>query len=82
MEPIVISEYIEISEQLDVVRDTANFLPDMTTKDGYEADKAHISNIRREAKECLMAFGIDEFSAKTIVLALHNGHIAHCKIIY
>lgn len=47
-----------------------------------EADKAHISKIRREAKECLMAFGIDEFSARTIVLALHNGHIAHCKIIY
>ncbi len=47
-----------------------------------EADKAHVSNVRRKAKECLMAYGIDEDMAKTIVIAIHKGGIANVKISY
>lgn len=47
-----------------------------------EANKRHIGNIRKQAKESLMALGIDEDKAKEIVLAIHNGEIKNVSIAY
>jgi hypothetical protein len=47
-----------------------------------EADKAHVSEVRRKAKDCLMAYGMGEDMAKTIVIAIHKGGIASVTINY
>jgi hypothetical protein len=47
-----------------------------------EADKAHVSDVRRKAKYCLMAYGMSEDMAKTIVIAIHKGGIANVMINY
>jgi hypothetical protein len=38
--------------------------------------------VRRKAKDCLMAYGISEDMAKTIVIAIHKGGIANVTINY
>lgn len=47
-----------------------------------EANKKHIGAIRKAAKESLMALGMDEEQAKSVVMAIHNGKIANVKIHY
>ena len=48
-----------------------------------EADRAHVSQIRREAKEALMKIeGIDEPLAVLLVLAIHGNTIPHVTIKY
>lgn len=47
-----------------------------------EANKRHVGNIRRQAKESLVCLGIDEDMAKRIVLAIHAGRIANVSIEY
>lgn len=47
-----------------------------------EENKRHIGKIRKEAKESLMAFGLDEDQAKQIVLAIHNKQIKNVSINY
>ncbi|QGF20981.1 fibrinogen binding protein [Vibrio phage Seahorse] len=47
-----------------------------------EADKRHIGAIRKAAKESLMTLGLDEQTAREIVLAIHNGQVANVKINY
>ncbi len=47
-----------------------------------EANKKHIGKVRGAAKECLMAKGLDEETAKMVVLAIHNGEIANVSIKY
>jgi len=47
-----------------------------------EADKKHIGATRKAAKEALMALGIDEAMAKTIVKAIHNKAIPNVQINY
>ncbi len=47
-----------------------------------EADKKNVGKIRKEAKQSLMAAGLDEESAKKIVLAIVHGDIKHVSITY
>ena len=47
-----------------------------------EANKKHIGAIRGAAKECFMAKGLDEATAKKLVLAIHNNEIANVSISY
>ncbi len=47
-----------------------------------EANKRHIGAIRKAAKESLMTLGLDEQTAREIVLAIHNGQVANVKINY
>lgn len=47
-----------------------------------EANKPHIGAIRKAARESLMALGLDEQTAREIVLAIHNGQVANVKINY
>lgn len=48
-----------------------------------EANKRHIGNVRKQAKEGLMlSCGLSEDAAKNVVLAIHNGDIRHIKIEY
>lgn len=47
-----------------------------------EENKRHIGKIRKEAKESLMALGLDEEQAKQIVLAIHNKQIKNVSINY
>ena len=47
-----------------------------------EANKKNIGAIRKAAKESIMALGIDEETAKKLVLAIHNNEIANVSIMY
>jgi hypothetical protein len=47
-----------------------------------EANQKHIGNIRGEAKDDLIALGVDEKTAKQIVLAISNGKIKNVSIKY
>ena len=47
-----------------------------------EANKKHVGKIRGEAKVSIMALGIDEVTAKKVVLAIAKGEIANVSISY
>ncbi len=47
-----------------------------------EANKKHVGKIRGEAKECLIALGVDEKMAKKIILAIHTKNIDNISISY
>ena len=47
-----------------------------------EADNKHIGEIRKAAKESIMALGVDEEKAKEIVMAIHGKKIANVQINY
>jgi len=47
-----------------------------------EANRRNVGKIRKEAKESLMAIGLTEDQAKTVVLAIHNEKIANVIINY
>lgn len=47
-----------------------------------EANKRHVGGIRKQAKESLMAIGLDEEAAKRVVMAINNGNIANVTISY
>ena len=47
-----------------------------------EANKRHVGGVRRKAKEALMTLGVDEKTAKSIVMAIHDGKIPHVSIKY
>lgn len=47
-----------------------------------ESNKRHVGKIRGEAKDSLMALGLDEEIAKKVVLAIHAGEIANVAINY
>ena len=55
---------------------------EQAAKEKREADIAYIGGIRKEAKEAIMALGIDEEKAKEIVLAIHNNQIPNVNINY
>ena len=47
-----------------------------------EANRAHVGKIRKEAKESLMDIGLDEETAKNVVLAISNKKIKNVDIKY
>lgn len=47
-----------------------------------EANVKHVSMIRTQAKESIMALGFTEDDAKKLVLAINNGLVANCVINY
>jgi colicin import membrane protein len=47
-----------------------------------EANKKHVGSIRKAAKESIMALGVDESTAKKIVLAISSGQIQNVTISY
>ena len=47
-----------------------------------EANKRIIGKVRREAKEALMALGLNEGQAKCVVLAINGKEIPHISIKY
>lgn len=47
-----------------------------------EANRKHIGAIRKAAKESLMAIGLNEEQAKSVVMAIHDKKIANVQINY
>jgi peptidoglycan DL-endopeptidase RipA len=47
-----------------------------------EANRKHVGAVRKEAKESLMLLGVDEDTAKKIVLAINSGAVSHVSISY
>tara|TARA_R110000851_G_scaffold154024_1_gene296128 strand:+ start:640 stop:1662 length:1023 start_codon:yes stop_codon:yes gene_type:complete len=47
-----------------------------------ESNKRHVGVIRKAAKESLMAAGLDEATAKIVVMAINDGLIANISISY
>lgn len=66
----------EIQRQKDLAEEEAARIAKL------EADKRHVGAIRKAAKESIMALGVDEKTAKSIVLAIHNKNIANVHISY
>ncbi len=47
-----------------------------------EANRAYVGKVRKEAKESLIALGLDEAMAKKVVLAINSGDVNHISIKY
>lgn len=47
-----------------------------------ESNRNHVSKIRKQTKESLMLIGLDEDTAKRVVLAINSGKIKNVKITY
>lgn len=47
-----------------------------------EANNRHVGNIRRQTKDDLMKLGLDEATAKKVVLAIHNKEVRNVGISY
>lgn len=50
--------------------------------DRRKANKRHVGGVRRAAKEAIMRYGVDETTAKAIVIAIAKGDIPSVSIAY
>lgn len=75
-------EAAERARQVEVQRQKDEQERQRKEQEAREANKRHIGGIRKAAKESLMALGIEEEQAKSVVMAIHNGQVANVKINY
>lgn len=75
-------EAAELARQAEVQRQKDEQERQRKEQEAREANKRHIGGIRKAAKESLMALGIEEEQAKSVVMAIHNGQVANVKINY
>lgn len=66
----------------EIARQEAEALRIKQEEEAREANKKHVGNIRKKAKEALMHVGADEEIAKKIVLAINAGEIPNVSIKY
>lgn len=66
----------------ELARQKAELEAEIAETEKREANKRHVGNIRKEAKEALMKVGISEDLAKKAVLAIHSGEVPHVSINY
>ncbi|MGU3628118.1 hypothetical protein [Comamonas sp. C24C] len=66
----------KIKDELDA------FVPDVKTKKGREADKAHRQRINRAALDALVAGGLSEADAKTVITLIAKKAIPAVSITY
>lgn len=79
---ILTEQAAEQARLAEIARQEAEAKREAEEQAAREANKKHIGKIRGEAKQALMAQGLTEQQAKTIVLAIHAGQIPHVKINY
>ena len=72
----------EAARKAEVARQEKEIEDQRIKQEKLENNKRHVSKIRKEAKESIMAIGFDEADAKKIVLAVNNGSIANITINY
>lgn len=72
----------ERARQQEIERQEAELKRQQEEIAAREANRAHTVNIQRQAKESLMALGIDEDKAKQIVLAICKCRISNVTINY
>jgi hypothetical protein len=72
----------EISRLAEVKRQEDERLAQIQAKEKREANNRHVSSIRRTAKERIVGLGVDEETAKKIVLAIDQGAIPNVHIDY
>lgn len=75
-------EAVERARQAEIQRQHEEQERQRKEQEQREANKRHIGAIRKAAKESLMTLGLDEQTAREIVLAIHNGQVANVKINY
>jgi len=73
---------IEAAKQAEIKRQKDELDRQAAEQAKREANTKHIGSVRKAAKESIMALGIDEDTAKSIVMAIHKGEIANVKINY
>lgn len=66
----------------ELARQKAELEAEIAETEKREANKRHVGNIRKEAKEALMKIGISEDLAKKAVLAINSDEIPHVSISY
>lgn len=72
----------EAARKKEIERQAAEIKQEQEELAKREANKKHIGNIRGEAKDDLIAIGVDTELAKVIVLAISNGEIKNVTINY
>jgi colicin import membrane protein len=72
----------EAAAQAEIARQQAEAQRIADEQAEREANKKHIGAIRKAAKDSLMALGIDEETARKVVIAIHDGEVANIKIVY
>ena len=72
----------EAAKQSEIKRQEQEKAREQDETDKREANKRHVGLIRKAAKEAMIAGGIDEATAKKIILAISNGAIPHITINY
>ena len=73
---------IEQAKQGEIARQQAEQQRIVSEEAERLADREHISRTRRECKESIMALGIAESAAKTLVIAMTKGHVKHVRMLY
>jgi len=74
---------IEAARQSEIRRQQEEAARVKQEQEQREANKRHVGNIRKQAKEALMAnANLTEQQAKDVVLAISKGLIANCQINY
>lgn len=63
---------IETAKQTEIQRQADEKEAQRIAQEKLEANKAHVGKIRKQAKEFIMSFGIDEDSAKKLVLSISH----------
>lgn len=74
---------IEAAKQAEILRQQEEAARIKQEQEQREANKRHVGNIRKQAKESLMASaGLNEEQARAVVMAISKGLIANCQINY
>ena len=72
----------EEAKQAEVKRQEDLAIAEQKAEEARLANKRHIGQIRKEAKEDLMSLGFSEADAKKVVLAISNGAVRNATINY
>lgn len=72
----------ENARAAEVERSNAELARVQAEAEAREANAKHVSSIRKQAKDSIMLLGVDEATAKKIVLAINAGKIKNVSIKY
>jgi hypothetical protein len=72
----------ENARAAEVERSNAELAKVQAEAEAREANTKHVSSIRKQAKDSIMLLGVDEATAKKIVLAINAGKIENVSIKY
>lgn len=72
----------ELARKQEIERQEAEKNRIIAEERAREANRQHVGKIRKSAKEAIMTLGVDEETAKAIVIAINDGKVPNVKINY